>query len=306
MNEISSRTNESAAAPTNSPFHQPTVPAPDGGDKQPVVHRTEPVARPSAMERAQMTPQERWRADQPAPAPVITQAEREAAHKEGRAPVPNDPAVSAANDAANTEKVKLGEFEVTNAELAQLVADKAAKDSFKLTHASPEAYKVELPADFKVPEGVTIEFNKNDPAMAQAREFCFENGLSQEAFSKLIGTYAGLKAAEVLQFTNYKKAEIAKLGAAGTERVTAVVQWMAGMMGPDAKDLARALDYAPSEKTVVAFEKLMRKFSSQGNTNFTQSGRDHSEPGMTDEQWNGMSFNERREYTRSANSPRRR
>jgi hypothetical protein len=207
-------------------------------------------------------------------------------------------------DPANAEKIKLGDFEVSKDELSQLVADKAAKDSFKLTTPSPDAYKIALPADFKPPEGISFEINKDDPAFTQGRQFCFDNGLSQTAFEKLTGIYAGLETAKALQFETYKRAEIAKLGAAASERVTAVVTWMKGMVGDDATALVRALDYAPSERTVVAFEKLMQKWSSQGAAGFRSGAREQPRQGPTDAEWEAMSFSQKQNYARSANTPR--
>ena len=49
-----------------------------------------------------------------------------------------------------------------------------------------------------------------------------------------------------------KKAEVAKLGAAGTQRVDAVVRWMTGTMGTAAADMARVLQAVPMASTIVA------------------------------------------------------
>ena len=58
-----------------------------------------------------------------------------------------------------------------------------------------------------------------------------------------------------------KKAEVAKLGAAGTQRVDAVVRWMTGTMGTAAADMARVLQAVPMASTIVAFEKLIQRLT---------------------------------------------
>ena len=64
----------------------------------------------------------------------------------------------------------------------------AAEDSRKLTlPQTADAYKVELPADFKPPEGVKFAFQADDPLLSQARSVAHELGIPQEGFSKLLG-----------------------------------------------------------------------------------------------------------------------
>jgi hypothetical protein len=73
----------------------------------------------------------------------------------------------------------------------ELKAFKATEDSKRLTlPQKPDDYKIELPADFKPPEGVTFEFKADDPLMAQARTFAHQAGISQEGFSKLLSLHA--------------------------------------------------------------------------------------------------------------------
>jgi hypothetical protein len=305
MTDTTNSTAGGAATATEqtAPAPQPAAsPAPSGGSKS-------PASRPTARETWDMTPDERWRANQPAPQPTVTREQREALRAEGRWPLkPGDSGEprgvgqqqNAPADPASMEKVKVGDFEMTKAEVAQLVADKAAKDSFKLTTPNPNAYKSEFPTDFKLPNGVTFEIDESSPALAQARELCFENGLPQAAFSKMLSTYAGIEAQKLMAFESAKKAEIAKLGSAGPARVTAVTTWMNGMLGPKGAQLAQALNHAPVAATVEAFEDLMQRLSSQGQGGVTQSGRERPERGPSDEQYNAMSYAEKREYTRNA------
>jgi hypothetical protein len=296
-----------AAPRSNSPFAQEIVPAPDGGDKSPVVNRTQPQARPSAVELAAMTPAQRHAANQPAAPPVITNAQRDALRAEGRWPLkPGDDGQprggnqqqNAPADPASLEKIKVGEVEMTKGDLADMLAQKALRDSVKVTLPTPEAYKVELPANFQAPEGVSFEFNRDDPALKQAKDFAHKHNLSQEAFSDLAGIYAATKVGEVLQFQTALKAEVAKLGSAATARVTAVQTWLQAMGGDDAGPLMKVLEIAPVAKTIFALEKMMSKWSSQGSSGFSQSGRERPQQGLSDEQWDSMSYSEKRDYGR--------
>jgi len=185
-----------------------------------------------------------------------------------------------------------------------LEAFKAAEESRRLTIPKPEDYKPELPKDFKPPEGLTFEINKDDPLIAQARVLANKRGLDQEGFSEFLGLYAATKVGEQQQFKQAFDAEVAKLGAAATERVTAVQTWLRAMGGPDAEPLAKVLQIAPVAGTIVALENLMKKFSSQGGASFTQSGRENAAPKLSDEEWDRMSFAERRDYTRKQQNSR--
>lgn len=174
---------------------------------------------------------------------------------------------------ANALKVDPAILATDLKERDELKAFKAAEDSRKLTIPKPEAYAVELPKDFKAPEGVNFELNKDDPIIAQARTIANKRGLDQEGFSEFLGLYAATKVGEQQQFATAKAAEIAKLGVNATPRVTAVTTWLNAMGGAEAAPLIRALEMAPVAGTVVAFENLMKKFTSQGGANFSQSHR---------------------------------
>jgi hypothetical protein len=176
----------------------------------------------------------------------------------------------------------------------ELKAFKATEDSKRLTlPQKPDDYKIELPSDFKPPEGVTFEFRADDPLMAQARTFAHEAGISQEGFSKLLSLHAASQVESAAQMQTAKAAEIGKLGVNGPARVTAVTNWLKAVGGPDADTLVRTLDYAPVAGTVQAFENLMRKFSSQGGAAFSQQHRTQPEAGKIPG-YENMSFEQRR------------
>jgi hypothetical protein len=81
-------------------------------------------------------------------------------------------------------------IEVSEQELKDLLAFKSAEDSRRLTAPQKaEDFKLELPADLKMPEGVTFQFNPNDPAIEPARQFALRNNLSQQQFSEMVEVY---------------------------------------------------------------------------------------------------------------------
>lgn len=180
------------------------------------------------------------------------------------------------------------------AHVGELTAFKAAEDSRKLTIPKPEAYEVALPQDFKAPEGLKFELNKDDPIIAQARAIANKRGLDQEGFSEFLGLYAATKIGEHQQFKTAFDAEIGKLGATGPARITAIQTWLDAVGGKESAALSKVLQMAPVADTVVALENLMKKFSSQGGANFTQNGRAGQEPKGEIPGYENMSFQQRR------------
>jgi hypothetical protein len=174
----------------------------------------------------------------------------------------------------------------------------AAEDVRKATlPQTADAYKVELPGDFKPPQGIEYKFNDGDPLLAQARTMAHEMGITQEHFSKLLGLYAGAQVASEAQITTARNAEIAKLGTTGPALVTANSQWLDAMGVPGLK--GRML----TAQDVNDFAKLIGRFTSQGAASFRGSGREPPavQGKVTDEQFAKMSSAERLDYVRSFN-----
>jgi hypothetical protein len=63
----------------------------------------------------------------------------------------------------------------------------------KTIPAGADHYKVELPADFKVPDGLTFKLDDKDPMVAFGREFAASQKLTQTEFASLIGKYAAVQ-----------------------------------------------------------------------------------------------------------------
>lgn len=175
------------------------------------------------------------------------------------------------------------------------VAFKAAEDVKRLTlPTTPDAYKIELPADFKPPEGIKFEFKADDPLLAQARTMAHGMGISQENFSKLLGLYAGAQVATQQQITNARNAEIAKLGTTGPARIDALTTFFKAKLGDaaGAQRMARVL----TASDVEIAEKEVALFSSQGGGSFRQTGRDLETGKVDDATYDKMSYTEKKEY----------
>lgn len=200
--------------------------------------------------------------------------------------------------------VKIDALAPVFAELNDKTAKLAVEESRRLTlPTEPAGYKIELPADFKAPEGVTFEFRADDPLLAQAQQLAHAKGIDQETFSQMLGLYAGAQVQDQSVITAAKTAEIGKLGVNGPARVDAVTTWLKSVGGADAEILVKTLDFAPVAATVVAFENMMRKFAGGGG--FTQQHREAPSTKPTDEEFNSWSYADQREYSTSGKRPQR-
>jgi hypothetical protein len=222
--------------------------------------------------------------------PAIEQREAAAARAAGEPPPADDPQAPPANSA---EKMKIGRFEVSEAEVASML-DRQAQDDLRAATRppSPEAYEAKLPADLKLPGGLEYKFDVNDPTMIAARNLAHSKGWSQQDFSEALALFAGHHVAQEAALAERSRAEVAKVGVNAPQRVDAVGRWITGEMGE--------ADARPIRATIVTdahlrfYEKLMNKISSQGTASFSQSHRAAPEanaiPG-----YENMSFEQRRE-----------
>lgn len=174
-----------------------------------------------------------------------------------------------------------------------LTAFKAEQDVRRATvPADANGYKLELPADHKLPDGVEgIEWDEKDPLMAQARAFAHAAGIDQAGFSQLLGMYATAKTADLGAFEARKTEALAALGTKSAERVTNVNTWLdAKFKGPKAAALKAMLVAAPS---VEAFEDII-KMTAGGGPGFNGKGREGDGNG-TIPGYDKMSYAQRRE-----------
>jgi hypothetical protein len=194
--------------------------------------------------------------------------------------------------AAPTDKVKVGEMEVSQAELQEFFKTKGESELRKATLPTSAAeYKAELPPNFEMPGGLKVEFNETDPLLIDARNWAHGKGFSQSEFSELVGMYASAKAKEAAFINQAASAELGKLGANAVQRVSAIETWLRGQLGDDLAAPMKTV--MVTEKIVRGWEAIMHKFQSQGAASFSQAHRvapdDNKIPG-----YDKMSFAEKR------------
>ena len=210
---------------------------------------------------------------------------------------PAEPPKAADQKAA---KIALGEgVELTAEEARDLVArDAAARSKALQRPQTAEAYKAELPADFKPPDGLNFQFIQNDPLLAQARAIAHAECLSQEGFSRLLAVYAGSQILSEQTVNTARNAEIAKLGAAGPSRFASIETFLKAQLGEAAGAQIASRIFVASD--VEAFEKLVAKFTSQGGASFNGTGREPPKaPGRaSNEEIAAMSPAQRLDYSR--------
>ena len=196
--------------------------------------------------------------------------------------------------------VKIGDLELPASSWRDLAAQKAEADLHKAQIPATAAdYKLDLPADLKLPDGVQVKFSADDPVLGPqldaVREWAHLKNLSQSDFSELLGLYAATTAHEHTVIANAANAERAKLGVSGPARIDAISLWLRGTFGDAAARPVLATLCTATH--VEVFEKIISKIVGQGSANFSQQHRDASGGGgMTDERWATMSFAEKQQW----------
>ena len=163
---------------------------------------------------------------------------------------------------------------------------------------SPNDYKAELPADFKVPDGVTFQFNNADPLLAQAQSVAHKAGLTQEQFSQLLGIYAGGQVSSQQQIQTARNAEVQKLGATGPARIDALTTFFRAYLGESDGNAVMARAFTAAD--VQRLEKLVGKITSQGGAAFRGNGREPPQPAgrLSREQIDRLTPAQRLDYAR--------
>jgi hypothetical protein len=199
--------------------------------------------------------------------------------------------------------LKVGKYEVSEAELASMMDRQAQDDLRKATvPPSPDAYELKISPDAKLPGNVEFKFDGNDPSLIAAKNWAHARGLDQGAFSEMLTLYASHVAQQQQVLATRAAAEVAKAGVNAPARVDAVGKWITAEMGE--------ADAAPIRATLVTdshlrfYERMMQKVSSQGTASFSQS---HRAPPDTNPipGFEGMSFEQRR-FAQDQNAARRR
>jgi len=307
-------------------FTQPAQPYQNQAPAAPVVLKGNP-ATPAA--NADVSPQARWadmqrdiaRSDpwmdhdtvlvrDPTTGAIVPHERVVGANGEVRAgkPLdgrPADPSAPAATAEAPGERFQVGKHAITEAELSAMLERQANDDLRKATlPATPDAYKAELPADLTLPGGAQFKFNDADPLLATAKNWAHARGLDQAAFSELLGIYAGHEAQRQSEIAQAQAAEVAKLGVNAPQRVDAVMTWVNSLIGSrDADIIRRAM---VSETQIRFYETVMTRLANQGSGSFSPARREVETGTLSAEQYEKLSYSEKKDYAARASQGGRR
>jgi hypothetical protein len=147
-----------------------------------------------------------------------------------------------------------------------------------------------------------FKFDPNDPAWPAFKELAVKKGWTQDDASSVLDAYAAAEIAKAQKFNTALQSEREKLGANGTNRVTAVQTALKGEVGEELMTAMMAGVW--TAKALEGFERLLSARMTQGAANFSQAHRtpEPSAPGrVSDDEYNRMSQAERWEYARSFN-----
>ena len=253
-NWASERKAEQAPRHTPPPARQPTPPS----ENSRATNRQWPYGLDASSRYANQAEERR------AEAARLEASRRDATSPDGTPPAPP----------ASGEKFRFGDnLELTETEVRGLLERHSIEQSRRLTlPQKPEEYEAALPKDFKLPQGFEYTVDPNDPVLPHARDFALKAGLSKDQFQELVGLHVQSDIARQLRYREQANAEVLKLGAAGTERVTAAQTFLRSQLGDDLA--AVVLGTMSSAKHVEAFEKLMSNFRTQGGGTFSTTGRE--------------------------------
>lgn len=147
------------------------------------------------------------------------------------------------------------DYTASMAELAQL------REARTGVPETPDAYEFTVPdldlGDVKLPEGYKFEIDKDDPALADMRQWLHANGIKADAVPGLMGVYAKMEAMRAAQHQAHIESEVQALGGttAFEGRISKLESNLTNKIGAEgAKELLSATYTAGA---VRALEKLL-------------------------------------------------
>jgi hypothetical protein len=156
--------------------------------------------------------------------------------------------------------VKVVDLVKSHGELAKIKTERDVKIGAR--PKAPTDYKLEVPKEVKLPDGVTFKFDEKSPLIEVARTFAYESGADQGTFNKLVGAYVQ----EALQRNAAAGAAIAaertKLGEKAGERIAAVEAGLKNIL--TAEQYAGMRSVITNAHAVAAVEVLLAKLNASG------------------------------------------
>jgi hypothetical protein len=153
--------------------------------------------------------------------------------------------------------LKVDDFAKSYSELAKVKAD--ADQRAAAVPAKADDYKLELPSDMQLPEGMKVQFDEKDPRVVGFRQTVHDLKLDQAAASRLLGLEAQRIVAEETAAQQALEAEKGKLGDKAVERISAVDGYLkANLPAEQYQALQRVSESAAA---IQAIESLIAKAS---------------------------------------------
>lgn len=168
-------------------------------------------------------------------------------------------------------------------------AQQAEADRRAALPKSAADYKVELPADFKMPDGWQID--TADKSWSAFADFAHKRGMSQDDFAQGAKLITEMRLNEAAARVTAASAEFAKLGDNGKVRVTAVHTFLDSAFSPEQSKAIKAS--LINSDAVAGWEKMQGLLTSSGITTFNHSGRDGGEKPGQIAGYENMTFEQR-------------
>lgn len=158
----------------------------------------------------------------------------------------------------DTKTVKAEDLTRDLGELPALRELKTAADARAAAIPKDGAYKFELPADFKLPEGTKFIADPKDPLVVGVRELAKTRGWTQDDVNEVTKMWAGMLAGEHEAMKAADAEQMKALGGGAPDRIKAANTWLSGhLSATQAKALGPALR---TKDGVEAVEALIEKF----------------------------------------------
>lgn len=164
-----------------------------------------------------------------------------------------DPAASTIKPEFGAHYAEVTAFHKTETEKAAALAARKPEDI---------KFEVKLPETVKVPDGMDLKINENDPRVPVLRSLAVQHGLSQDVVNSLVA----LDAEQQIAMHTAEQARIAaadaKLGANAKDRKAAVGNWLKGLKDRNelsGEEYEAVKIYATDAETVTALEKIIAK-----------------------------------------------
>jgi hypothetical protein len=204
------------------------------------------------------------------------------------------------------DRIRVGDLELTADDLKGLMERKSLEDGRRASMPKDAAgYELALPSDFVLPEGQTYKFATDDPVLGpllgQAKLVAHDLGIDQNGFSRLLGLFAASQINEQRMIATASAKELDKLGSNANNRVDAVRTFLRAHLGDElAGALRRGMH---TERQVVAYERLMQKFTSQGSGSYSGAHREVNQPErLSNEAYNKLTYTEKKAYAEAASA----